>query len=137
MTQLLKEYKEATEQLFSELVTVDVSIDGINRPQELKSPDWIEMRNSKGIYIKSISLKKPDTFAIGLIYAQKGATEFHHKMKDIVEIHCISGKFLMNGLQFGAGDRLVIPGGIEYSFEFLDNTYLTVKFTPQNPLNFK
>jgi hypothetical protein len=133
----LQEYNAAKKQLFHSLVVFDNYVDGIHRPQQLNSLEWTQFDSSPGLYIKNITLLKPDNFAIALLFGIKGTKQSRHKLTDTVEMHCITGKVRMNNLEFRPGDRFKIPAGELYSFEFLEDTYLTSKFIPVNPLNFK
>ena len=135
-TTILDEYQQAKSQLFESLAIFDNYVDGIHKPQHINSTDWTQFDSSPGVYIKNITLLKPNNFAIALLYGTKGAKQRHHKITDGVEMHCITGRLIMNGIEFKAGDRFLIPAAQEYSFEFLEDSYITSKFVPKNPLNF-
>lgn len=135
----LEQYKAAKEQLFDSLRVIDSYIDGLHKPQLLMTSDWTELESSPGVYIKNITLHQPSHFSLALVHGVVGAKDLHHRVADNVELHVITGRLALNQLEIKAGDRIKIPANINYSFEYLEDTYLTAKFTPidsTSPTNF-
>lgn len=128
-----EKYQSAKKQLVDTLRVIDVSVDGESRPQNLKAAlGWVELNHSPGVFVKNITLFRPNNFAIMLVHGTKGSQEVKHRIVDTIEVHCITGKMKMNGLEFKAGDRIKIPQNTEYNFEFLEDTYLTTMFIPSS-----
>ena len=130
---LFEEYQTAKNQLFDSLAVLDTYIAGIHKPQTLSPKEWTEIATAPGVWIKPIMLHQPAHFALALVHGYKGAFDSCNKVADNVEIHCIMGKLALNGLEIKAGDRINIPANIEYNFKYLEDSYLTAKFTPIIP----
>lgn len=129
----LDEYTTAKEKLFDSLAVIDSYVDGLHKPQVITSNTWTEVQNVPGVWIKPIVLHQPAHFALALVHGFKGANDAHHRVTDNVELHCIMGRLHVNGLEFKAGDRVNIPANVEHSFQYMEDSYLTAKFTPVNP----
>ena len=139
MSDLYENYQAAKDTLFDSLRVIDTYIDGLHKPQTLLGCDWTEIETTPGIWIKNITLLQPANFSLALVHAYKGAKNNAHQVSDNVELHLITGKLMLNNLELKAGDRIRIPANILYSFDYVEDTYLTAKFIPVDltkPTNF-
>jgi hypothetical protein len=136
--QLQQNYNEARDFLFDRLSILDVYKDGIHEPQSLPSAEWVQLDSSPGLYIKNLTLYKPSSFVISLLHGVKGASSNgkNYSVSDDLEMHCITGQVIMNGFLFKSHNVWNIPAATEYTYEYLEDTYLTVKFIPKNNNNF-
>lgn len=139
MSDLFENYQAAKDTLFDSLRVIDTYIDGLHRPQTLMGSEWTEIESTPGVWIKNITLLHPASFSLALVHAFKGSKNYSHQVSDNVELHLITGKLMLNNLELRAGDRIRIPANVLYSFEYLEDSYVTAKFIPldiNKPTNF-